>query len=81
MRNVYSMHLWALWMIGLLALASGVSCADLSPVNFRILRAAPVMTEQAEVQAVVLDGTPLADFAWRCDQYGAYIDALRSSQE
>jgi len=80
MRKRFSTHRWALWTSVLLLLASG-GCAGLSPVNFRILRPAPVMTEQAEVQAVMLDGSPLADFAWQCDRFGLYIDTLRDSQE
>ncbi len=36
------------------------------------------MTVAVMEQATMLEGSPLAEFAWTCDEYGAYIDALRN---
>ena len=60
-----------------LALPVAGGCAKAPPPDFGVLKPAPVMTRATEEQAANEDGSPLADFAWECDAYGAYIDALR----
>lgn len=75
----------AIWMLRLisplvgLALAGAGCCVAPRP-DFRVLRRPPVMTEAAEAAAVASDGSPLAEFAWSCDAYGAYIDELRGGK-
>lgn len=68
-------------VIVVLWLGSVVGCAKPAPPDFSILRAPPILSEEAEEQAAQADGSPLAEFAWSCDAYGAYIDKLRDDSE
>lgn len=65
------------WPSVALALALGVGCGGVAPPDFSVLRLPPLMSEEAEEQAATLDGTPLAEFGWACDVFGAYIEDLR----
>lgn len=80
MPNESSMRAIARLLTGLLLLSTAVSCAAKpAPPDFRVLRLSPVMGVEAESEAIAFEGTALSDFAWECNTYGAYIDALRES--
>ena len=75
--NEFSMLRRRGWLPGVMLLHF-VACNGSAPPDFRVLRLPPVMSEAAEEEAAAQDGSPLADFAWSCDVYGAYVEDLRS---
>jgi hypothetical protein len=38
------------------------------------------MSAEAEEQAAQQDGSPLSEFGWSCNDYAAYITALRNGE-
>ena len=68
-----------LWLSGAMLLSVG--CAAAPPPDFRVLRAAPVMSQASVDEASAVDGSALSRFAWECDAYGAYIDELREGRD
>jgi hypothetical protein len=67
---------WRSVVLGLL-LVAGCGHQRVAP-DFKMIRATPIMSEAAEQQVAPLEGTALSDYAWSCERYLEYIDALRT---